>query len=195
VCVCRSVSLCDTACWIVWFYSTVAWCVIVYCSVRVAVSCSVFQCQVVCCFTYNFLPNSIFLASVWMWLWFAVTFPVHCTMARVGSEAILKLLKADDRFTLTLWYVHMYICIYAHVNMYIRTHKYVYTHTHIFTFWKWSRQMIGLQLRCGMHIRICIYAHVYMSIRINTYIILKLMLWYAYISMYIRTRKYVFTHT
>ena len=32
-----------------------------------------------------------------------VTFPVHCTMARVGSDAILKLLKADHRFTLTLW--------------------------------------------------------------------------------------------
>jgi len=32
-----------------------------------------------------------------------VTFPVHCTMARVGSEAIRKLLNADDRFTLTLW--------------------------------------------------------------------------------------------
>jgi hypothetical protein len=32
-----------------------------------------------------------------------VTFPVHCTMARVGKEAIVKLLEADDRFTLTLW--------------------------------------------------------------------------------------------
>ena len=32
-----------------------------------------------------------------------VTFPVHCTMARVGSEAILKLLNVDHRFTLTLW--------------------------------------------------------------------------------------------
>lgn len=32
-----------------------------------------------------------------------VTFPVHCTMARVGKEAILKLLKADERFTLTMW--------------------------------------------------------------------------------------------
>ena len=32
-----------------------------------------------------------------------VTFPVHCTMARVGRDAILRLLEADDRFTLTLW--------------------------------------------------------------------------------------------
>jgi len=32
-----------------------------------------------------------------------VTFPVHCTMARLGSDAIVKLLQADPRFTLTLW--------------------------------------------------------------------------------------------
>mmetsp|Transcript_2503 Transcript_2503/g.4043 ORF Transcript_2503/g.4043 Transcript_2503/m.4043 type:complete len:266 (-) Transcript_2503:56-853(-) len=32
-----------------------------------------------------------------------VTFPVHCTMARLGGKAILKLLEADPRFTLTLW--------------------------------------------------------------------------------------------
>jgi hypothetical protein len=32
-----------------------------------------------------------------------VTFPVHCTMARVGSEAVVRLLEADPRFTLTFW--------------------------------------------------------------------------------------------
>mmetsp|Transcript_35682 Transcript_35682/g.73339 ORF Transcript_35682/g.73339 Transcript_35682/m.73339 type:complete len:393 (-) Transcript_35682:332-1510(-) len=32
-----------------------------------------------------------------------VTFPVHCTMARLGSDSIVKLLEADPRFTLTLW--------------------------------------------------------------------------------------------
>lgn len=32
-----------------------------------------------------------------------VTFPVHCSMARVGSEAIIRLLESDARFTLTLW--------------------------------------------------------------------------------------------
>jgi len=127
VCVCRSVYQCDTACWIVWFYSTVAWCVLVCCSVRVAVSCSVLQCVAV-------------WASVLLYIQFLTKFyffEIFVNVVMICSHVSGALYHGTGRqwghseTAQGRWSVYIDVVVCVYVYMYIRTRKYVYTNTWI----------------------------------------------------------------